>query len=74
VEKEWSDFASVAFKKGFPQVATVGSCALVAVVVGRKVYVANCGDSKAVLLSEGKDGKFVTKNVSTTFSINKASE
>lgn len=52
----------------------MGSCALVALVVGKKVFIANCGDSKAVLLSESSDSEFVTKNLSKTFSANKASE
>ena len=40
----------MAFEKGFPKPAYVGSCALIAVVHNNKLYVANAGDCKAVLL------------------------
>lgn len=36
---------------GFGGVANVGSCALMALVLDNKVYVANLGDSKGVLIS-----------------------
>jgi serine/threonine protein phosphatase PrpC len=38
------------FDKGYPKVAYVGSCALIALVHNNKLYIANAGDSKAVLL------------------------
>jgi pyruvate dehydrogenase phosphatase len=50
VEEDWVKLTREAFDKGFPKVAYVGSCALVAVVKDNKLYVANAGDSKAVLL------------------------
>lgn len=52
----------------------MGSCALVAIVVGKKLYVANLGDSKAVLLREVKDGEFEHINLSKTFNANKSYE
>jgi len=36
-----------------------------------KLFVANCGDSKAVLLRKKSDESFETINLSKTFSINK---
>ena len=43
---------------GYPKVAYVGSCALVAIVKDNKLYVANAGDSKGVLLRRKDDGSF----------------
>jgi serine/threonine protein phosphatase PrpC len=43
-------------------------------VIDKKLYVANAGDSKAVLLSLNEDGTFEAQNVSTTFNANKKSE
>lgn len=77
VEQEWLDFASISFKNGFPKTAYVGSCALIAVVIDDKLYVANAGDSKAVLLREVTEGattSFVAVNISTTFNANKKKE
>lgn len=51
----------------------MGSCALTAVVVDDKLYVANAGDSKAVLLSQ-KEAKLVPINMSTTFNAGKKDE
>jgi pyruvate dehydrogenase phosphatase len=44
------ELAKSAFDKGFPKVAYVGSCALVALVHDNKLYIANAGDSKGLLL------------------------
>lgn len=70
IEEEWESFSAVAFKLGFAKTAYVGSCALVALVVDDRMYVANSGDSKAVMLREVNDG-FEAINVSTTFNANK---
>lgn len=35
---------------GFGKLANVGSCALLAIVIKDKLYVANLGDSKGVLI------------------------
>ena len=40
----------MAFEAGYPQVAYMGSTALVALVHDNKLFVANAGHSKAVLL------------------------
>jgi pyruvate dehydrogenase phosphatase len=50
IETDWYELAKSAFDKGFPQAAYVGSCALVAIIHDNKLYVANAGDSKAVML------------------------
>ena len=73
LESEWVEFTSLAYKNGFPKSAYVGSCALIAIVVDNKLYVANSGDSKAVLLRQ-KGEDFESINVSRTFNANKKSE
>jgi serine/threonine protein phosphatase PrpC len=50
IEDEFLNVAKFAFNAGFPKSAYVGSCALVAVVVDNKLYVANSGDCKGVLI------------------------
>ena len=52
IESEWEELVKVAFHAGYPQTAYQGSTALVALVHENKVYVANSGHSKAVLLRE----------------------
>lgn len=74
VEQDWIDLAKTAFDKGFPKVAYVGSCALVAVVKDNKLYIANAGDSKAVLLRKKEDGSYTYIKASTTFNANKKYE
>ena len=46
--------AKVTFEKGFAVPAYVSSTALIAIVSDGKLYVANAGDSKAVLLRKGE--------------------
>lgn len=58
VEEDWLQVVKVSFEKGFPKSAYVGSCALVAVVHNNKLYVANAGDSKAVVLRKTADGEY----------------
>lgn len=72
-EKEWVEIASKSFKGGFPKAAYVGSCALVTVVSDGKVYVANAGDSKGVILRKKTDG-YERIKLSTTFNANKKYE
>jgi pyruvate dehydrogenase phosphatase len=59
---------------GYPKVAYVGSCALVAIVKDNKLYVANAGDSKGVLLRRKDDDTFEYIKVSKTFNANKTYE
>jgi serine/threonine protein phosphatase PrpC len=73
VENELLAVAKTAYKAGFPKTAYVGSCALIAVVVDDKLYVANCGDSKAVLL-RAKGENMEAINVSKTFSASNKEE
>ena len=50
VEEEWQTIASAGFKVGFPQAAYVSSTALITLVRGNKLYVANAGDSSVCLI------------------------
>lgn len=43
-----------AYKLGFGMFGKIGSCAITSVVYKNKIYTANCGDSKAILVSEEK--------------------
>ena len=42
----------VAFHAGYPQTAYQGSTALIALIHDNKIYIANSGHSKAVILRE----------------------
>lgn len=79
MENEWLLIAKATFDKGFSKPAYVSSTALVILVKDNKVYVANSGDCKAVLIRhvEGKEGKEATLqqvNLSKTFSAKKKEE
>jgi len=54
MEQSWLGVAEACFEKGFAQTAYVSSTALVVLICNNKLYVANCGDSKAVLLRQNK--------------------
>ena len=72
VENELLQNATGAFDLGFNS-GTVGSCALTAVVKGNKLFVAQAGDSNAVLISKEGEG-FKTTLVSKSFSANEVEE
>eukprot|EP01016_Furgasonia_blochmanni_P052496 TRINITY_DN837_c0_g1_i6.p1 TRINITY_DN837_c0_g1~~TRINITY_DN837_c0_g1_i6.p1 ORF type:complete len:389 (-),score=107.23 TRINITY_DN837_c0_g1_i6:567-1733(-) len=55
VENKFLEVVRIAYGMGFVKTTRVGCCALVSVVHNNKLYVANVGDSKGVMLrSEGK--------------------
>lgn len=70
-EKEWLEMAKLAFPLGYPKTAYVGACALVAIVHDEKLFIANAGDCKGVLLSKNDAGDLTAKKLSTTFNANK---
>ena len=74
LEAEWKEVAKITFDKGFATTAYVSSTALVAIVHDNKLFVANSGDSKAVLLRKKGDDDFEQINLSKTFSINNKAE
>jgi len=53
VEKEFLEKTREAFPLGFGELAKVGSCVLLAAHKGNLLYLANCGDCRAVLGSQG---------------------
>lgn len=54
-----------------PQIASVGSCCLVGAISDGELYVANLGDSRAVLGRRGFDGekKYVAERLSTDHNV-----
>ena len=73
IETEWTNLARVAFQAGYADSAYVGASVVVSVIMGSKLYVANLGDCKAVLVSSQGD-KLVTRKLTKTFSASKKSE
>lgn len=67
------DMARQAYKVGFGEVASTGSCAITAVVMPDFFVVANSGDCQAVLVSV-QNGKITGKNICEIHSSNSASE
>ena len=74
LEKDWVNLAKAAFEMGFPKTAYMGSCALMGIIKDNKLYVANAGDSKGVLIRAKEDGSLEAVNISTTFNANKSYE
>ncbi|XP_059623975.1 probable protein phosphatase 2C 63 [Cornus florida] len=62
IEKEFVDLVKQSWLSR-PQIASVGSCCLVGAISNDVLYVANCGDSRAVLGRRVSDGR---TNSSTT--------
>lgn len=52
MEEKYINNIRYSYENGFGKVANVGSCALLALVMGNRIFVANLGDSKGVILSK----------------------
>lgn len=52
IEKSYIDSVRNTYRLGFREVGKVGACALVALRNGQDLYIANCGDCRAVLGSK----------------------
>jgi serine/threonine protein phosphatase PrpC len=74
VEQEWTSFAKEGFIRGYPRMASVGSCALIALVIDDTLYIANCGDSKAMMLQSKSSHNYTALSLSKTFNANKLYE
>ncbi|CAD8050938.1 unnamed protein product [Paramecium sonneborni] len=75
VEQEFYKVALQAYNMGFPSVARVGSCALTAIVVGNKVYSANLGDSKGIIVNvSNKMNEKAYKKINHTLNANSKKE
>lgn len=58
VENEFKRVALEAYKMHYSTVCQTGSCCLSTVVINNKIYVANIGDCRGVLLTEKEDGSY----------------
>lgn len=75
LESDLLAFTKAAFNNGFPRAADVGTCALVAVIIDNKLYVANAGDSKGIILKKKVDDKeFDFVKACKAFNANRKSE
>lgn len=68
VESDIRAVALHAYQFNFPQLCNIGSCCLCTLVVDGKIYVANIGDCRGVLLEEGDNGtiEFIKMNTNMT--------
>ena len=73
-EAECREMCQKAFDIGFSQGATVGSCAIVSIVKGNKLYIANWGDWEGVLLRKKSDGSFESIKIWKAYSANDPEE
>ena len=74
MEESWLEVAKACFDKGFAKPAYTSSTALVAIIKDDKIYIANAGDSKAVLIRNMGDNQVGQINLSETHSVNKKRE
>lgn len=58
MEEEFHKVALQAYQLGFPSVARVGSCALSAIIINNKLYSANLGDCKGLIVNVDKKSIF----------------
>lgn len=73
-ENEIYDKLKNAFEIGFPKAPNIGSCAIVSIVYGNKLYVANSGDCEGVLLRKRADGTLESIKICKAFSANNPEE
>ena len=52
-----------------PQIASVGSCCLMGAITEDMIYVANLGDSRAVLGRKGPDGRAVAERLTSDHNV-----
>ena len=74
VEQEWYEKWKGAFEVGFPKAGYVGSWALVAVIKGDKLFIAQAGDSEAVLIRRNPEGNFESIKICKAFTCNDLDE
>ena len=74
IEADWLKVSTAGFKFGFPQAAYVSTTALVTLVQGNKVYVANAGDSRACLMKVCDDQKIDMKTLNKIHDANNPDE
>mmetsp|Transcript_71213 Transcript_71213/g.82834 ORF Transcript_71213/g.82834 Transcript_71213/m.82834 type:complete len:423 (-) Transcript_71213:159-1427(-) len=74
VEERYLEVAREAYENGFPAVARMGACGLVALVHNKRLYVANAGDCKAVLASTNEKGEVELTKLNQKFNANSKKE
>jgi len=57
VENEFLELAKAGYNSGFGKFSNVGACCLSAVVINNKLYVANLGDCRGILLKNSNSDK-----------------
>jgi pyruvate dehydrogenase phosphatase len=62
------------FEKGKWSSCSVGACAVVAMVVNQKLYVASCGDCRAIMAFRDPDGTLCVEQITLDHSANDARE
>ncbi|EKX43744.1 hypothetical protein GUITHDRAFT_110199 [Guillardia theta CCMP2712] len=73
-ENGWIDHSRILIRRGDWSASLEGSCALVAHVTREKVVVGNLGDCRAILISEGEDGKHTAIQVTREHNASNAIE
>eukprot|EP00960_Hanusia_phi_P039046 753712-Hanusia_phi.AAC.9 len=73
-ESGWIDHARILIRRGDWSASLEGSCALVAHVARDKVVVGNLGDCRAILISEGDNGKHIAIPVTREHNASNTSE
>ena len=73
LENNFEKLVQENYRLGFGSLANVGSCALLSLVIKNKLYVANLGDSKGVLISDSAGGASL-KDLNSQLNANSAEE
>uniref|UniRef100_K3XAU4 protein-serine/threonine phosphatase n=1 Tax=Globisporangium ultimum (strain ATCC 200006 / CBS 805.95 / DAOM BR144) TaxID=431595 RepID=K3XAU4_GLOUD len=62
------------FKKGEWTACSVGACAVIALMVGKKLYVAGCGDCRAIMAFRDPTGALCVEQITSDHSANEEHE
>jgi pyruvate dehydrogenase phosphatase len=74
IESEFLQIARTAYDLGFPSVARVGACALTAVIIGSRLYSANLGDCKGVIINIDEKGNSSFRKINHMLNANSKKE
>lgn len=56
------------------KIKNIGTCALTIILYEKKIYVANCGDSEAIVVSKDKQNKISYTPLNDRLSVNNPAE
>jgi pyruvate dehydrogenase phosphatase len=62
------------FEQGVWSACSVGACAVIALVVDKRLYIASCGDCRAIMAFRDSEGKVTVEQVTFDHSANEAKE